>query len=65
MSNFDLALGAKVLVSNANWKQASILTKAAALLFGRKESFDHLDVTVQIRWWRDQPYLVGIKEAQS
>lgn len=62
MSAFDMAQGAKVLVGNANWKEASLWTAAMALLFGRHETFEHLDVVVHIRWWRDAPYLTSISE---
>lgn len=59
----DIATGTVVLVGDFNWRKGPMRRALVALLFGRRERFVHLGMRCTVAWWRDQPYLVGMREA--
>lgn len=62
MQPTDLALGALIMVAQANYKTASIWIVAAAWLFGRKRHVEHLGYVARIGFWCDRPYLLSFRE---
>lgn len=60
----DAAIGALVLVGDHNFKKAHWFTLAAAWLFGRHQTFTHLDCRGRVAFWRGQPYLLTFREAR-
>lgn len=63
ISDHDMIQSRKVLLGDDNWRCGPMLPALAALLFGRRERFVHLGMRCTVAWWRDQPYLVGMREA--
>lgn len=63
MSAGDLAIGAAVLVGNANWQGADWRTRLRAILGGRWRFVTHLDRRFWLVFWRGQPFLVWVGEA--
>ena len=64
MSASDAAIGSIVLVGDYNWRRGPTRAAMAAWLFGRRDRFVHLGMRCTVAWWRDQPYLIGMKEAR-
>jgi len=62
MQPADLALGALIMVAQANYRTASIWTLAAAWAFGRKRDVEHLGYAARVGFWRDRPYLLSFRE---
>ena len=65
MSRGDMNFGAVVLVGDFNWRKRSMRKSVAAWLFGRRDRFTHLGKACTVAWWRDEPYLIGFKEAST
>lgn len=58
----DAAIGSVVLVGDFNWRKGSIWASAMAFMFGRRQRFEHLGMHCTVAWWKDQPYLIGLRE---
>jgi hypothetical protein len=61
----DAAIGAIVLGGDANWRRAPVWQAVCAWAFGRRQRFTHLGLDCTVTWWRDRPYLIGLREARS
>ena len=59
----DAATGSVVLVGDYNWRRGPFRRALGAYLFGRRERFVHLGMRCTVAWWRDQPYLISMREA--
>lgn len=57
------AVGTIVLAGEYLWRHAGRLLRLRVCLFGRRADVTHLGMICRIHWWRDQPYLVSIREA--
>lgn len=64
MISRDLELGAQVLIGERNWRQAGLREALRVLLFGRRQSFEHLGMICTFRLWQGRPYLTSIREAR-
>ena len=60
----DLAMGAITLVGDHNWRRGPKWRAALAFVFGRWRRYEHLGMRLWVSWWRDQPYLIAIREAE-
>lgn len=65
MTDADLTYGAKTLIGDRNWQNAGLRETVLVLLFGKRETYEHLGVRCTIRWWQGCPYLTAIREARS
>jgi len=63
MSDKDMAIGAKVLVGDYNWRDGPIWPAVCAFLFGRRERFVHLGLRCTVAWWKGEPYLIWVRGA--
>ncbi len=60
----DQALGMVALVGDYNWRKGPFWPSVCAFLFGRRQRYVHLNMRCTVAWWRDQPYLIAIREAK-
>lgn len=60
----DASTGAVVLVGDYNWRKGPLWPSLCALVMGRRQRFTHLGKRCTVAWWREQPYLVGFREAR-
>jgi len=58
----DMALGSVVLVGDHNWRKGPMWRALAAFLLGRRQRFVHLNMRCTVAWYKDQPYLINIRE---
>ncbi|TDE40939.1 hypothetical protein [Antarcticimicrobium sediminis] len=65
MSESGMANGTKVLVGDLNWRKGALRPILAALLFGRRERFDHHGIICTLAWWQEKPYLFRVREART
>lgn len=61
----DLSIGMLTLAADGFWKQAGWPRRIAVVLFGRHQVYQHLGYRLRISFWRDNPYLVTIREART
>jgi hypothetical protein len=59
----DLSIGAVVLVGVYNWRKGPLWPSICALFAGKRQRFEHLGMRCTVAWWRDKPYLIGMREA--
>lgn len=57
------SVGVIVLAGDHLWRNATRIQKLRVWWAGRREDVEHLGMICRIHWWRDQPYLVSIREA--
>ncbi len=58
----DAAIGSIVLVGDYNWRKGPVWPSLCALLLGRRQRFDHLGLRCTVAWWREQPFLIRVRE---
>jgi len=61
----DAAIGAVVLVGDYNWRKVPLGASLMALLFGKRQRFEHLGKRCTVAWWRSQPYLIRFGEVRA
>ncbi len=61
----DAAIGSLVLVGDFNWRKGPFWPAMLALAFGRRRRFVHLGMHCTIAFWKDQPYLIGLREDKT
>ena len=57
-----MAIGTVVLVGDYNWRKGPFWPAVCATLFGKRQRFEHLGNRCTVAWWKDQPYLIGLRE---
>lgn len=62
MSRSDADCGMLILVAQYHFKRASLLTLAAAWLFGRHEIVRHMGRVGRVGFWKGTPYLLTFRE---
>ncbi len=61
----DMALGAVVLVGDHNWRKGPMWRALAAFLLGRRQRFVHLGMKCTVAWYKDQPFLINLRETRE
>lgn len=59
----QLQIGTLVLLADDLWRQAGWMQQLRVWLFGRRRDVVHLGTECRLHWWRGQPYLISIREA--
>jgi hypothetical protein len=65
ITNLDMVKGARVLAGDDNWRKGPVWPAFCAWLLGRRERFTHLGMRCTVAWWRDKPYLIGLREVRA
>lgn len=61
----DMAIGTITLVGDYNWRKGPMWPSICAFLFGRRQRYVHLDMRCTVAWWKDQPYLISLREIKN
>lgn len=60
----DFETGTLTLVADHNWRKGPMFPAACAWLFGKRQRYEHLGLKCVVAWWKDTPYLIGLREAK-
>ncbi|PCH70269.1 MAG: hypothetical protein COC12_08420 [Rhodobacteraceae bacterium] len=61
----DYAYGYAVMAGDDNWRKGPLWRSAMAFLFGRRHRFEHLGMRCTIAWWKDEPFLISMREVRQ
>ncbi len=59
----DMAIGTVVLVGDYNWRKGPMWPSIVAMCIGRRQRFVHLGMRCTIAWYKEQPYLIALRQA--